>query len=60
LPDDVFADHLARGDFHRWVERVFGDVEPGDAFRRTEGAEAAKAREAMMRAIVDRYGEAGT
>jgi hypothetical protein len=59
LPDDVFADHFARGDFHRWVERVFGDIELGDALRRTEGLGAAKARGAMTRAILDRYGEMG-
>jgi len=59
LPEDVFADHLARGDFQRWVERVFGDPELGDAFRRTEGLEPGKAREAMTRAILDRYGETG-
>lgn len=60
LAEDVFAGHLAHGDFRRWVERVFGDTELGDAFRRTEGLEAAQAREAVVRAILDRYGETGS
>lgn len=58
LSDDVFAEHLTRGDYHRWVERVFGDIELGDEFRRAEGLTAAKARTAMVHAILDRYGEA--
>jgi hypothetical protein len=57
LPDDVFRGHLARGDFHRWTERVFGDLELGDAIRRAEGLDATPAREAMLRAISDRYGK---
>jgi hypothetical protein len=57
LPDDVNRGHLGRGGFHRWAERVFGDLELGDAIRRSEGLEAPQAREAMLRAISDRYGE---
>jgi hypothetical protein len=57
LPDDVFGGHLARGDFHRWVERVFSDAELGDAIRRAERLEGQEAREALARAIWDRYGE---
>jgi hypothetical protein len=56
LPDDVFRSHLARGDFHRWVERVFSDAELGDAIRRAERLEGQEAREAVARAIWDRYG----
>lgn len=57
MPEEVFRDHLARGDFHRWAERVFGDIELGNAFRRAEGLDAVEARTAMVRAILERYGE---
>ncbi|MCC6195386.1 MAG: HAD hydrolase family protein [Burkholderiales bacterium] len=57
LPDEVLRGHLARGDFHRWAERVFGDFDLGDAFRRAEGLEPAQAGAAMVRAILDRYGK---
>jgi hypothetical protein len=57
LPDDVFRSHLIRGDFHRWTERVFGDVELGDAIRRAERLEATQALETVLQAISDRYGE---
>jgi hypothetical protein len=56
LSDDVFRGHLARGDFHRWVERVFSDAELGDAIRRAEKLEGQEARQALARAILDRYG----
>ena len=57
LPEDVLRGHLARGDFHRWAERVFADTELADAIRRVEGLEVGRAREAMARAISDRYGD---
>jgi hypothetical protein len=57
VPDEVFAGHLARGDFHRWAEQVFGDAELGDAIRRVEGLGTAAAREMLRRAVADRYGE---
>ncbi len=59
LSDDVLRGHLARGDFRRWVERVFGDADLADAIRSVEGLELPRAREALRRAISDRYGEAG-
>lgn len=58
VSDDVLRGHLTRGDLHRWVERVFGDTDLADAIRGVEGLEPAPAREAMRRAISDRYGEA--
>jgi hydroxymethylpyrimidine pyrophosphatase-like HAD family hydrolase len=57
LPDDVFRDHLARGDIHRWAERVFGDTELADAIRRVERLETKEARQELARVIVERYGD---
>jgi hydroxymethylpyrimidine pyrophosphatase-like HAD family hydrolase len=59
LPAEVFDGHLARGDFHRWFERVFGDRELGRAIRRLEGGDVSDPRQRMMRAIEERYLGAG-
>jgi hypothetical protein len=56
LPDDVIQGHLARGDFRRWIEDVFGDRELGGAIRRLEGGDVSSVRDALRRAIADRYG----
>ena len=55
VTDDVFAGHLARGDFHRWIEDVVGDRHLGERIRGIKGGNAAKARETIVRAIRDRY-----
>ena len=60
LPDDVVQGHLARGDFRRWVEGVFGDRELGAAIQHLEQGEVSKVRDALRRAIADRYGESST
>jgi hypothetical protein len=57
LADDILEGHLSRGDFHRWIERVFGDDELGDAIRSAEELDASRARKAIARAISERYGE---
>jgi hypothetical protein len=59
LPAEVFDGHLARGDFHRWFERVFGDRELGEAIRRLEGHGVDDPRREMRRAIEERYLGAG-
>ena len=58
LPDDVVQAHLARGDFRRWIEDVFGDGELGGAIGRVEQGDASSAQHALLRAIADRYGDA--
>jgi hypothetical protein len=55
LPAEVFDGHVARGDFHRWFEQVFGDHELGQAMRRLEGPGVDNQRQQMMRAIEERY-----
>src|SRR5262245_2458442 len=55
VADDVFAGHLARGDFHRWIEDVVGDRALGEGIRGLEGGNATKAREMIVRAIRNRY-----
>jgi hypothetical protein len=55
VPADVFAGHLVRGDFHRWIEDVVADSALGEAIRSIEGGNARNARETIVRAIRDRY-----
>jgi hypothetical protein len=55
VADDVFAGHLARGDFHRWIEDVVGDRALGEGIRGIERSDGTKARETIARAIRDRY-----
>jgi len=55
VADDVFAGHLRRGDFHRWIEDVVGDRDLGEGIRGVEGGNATKARETIERAIRERY-----
>jgi hydroxymethylpyrimidine pyrophosphatase-like HAD family hydrolase len=55
LPDDVVLGHLARGDFRRWFEDVLGDRELGGTIRRLEQADFSGTRDALTRAIADRY-----
>jgi hypothetical protein len=55
VPHDVFAGHLRRGDFHRWIEEVVGDSDLGATIRRVERSDDAAAREAIVLAIHCRY-----
>jgi hydroxymethylpyrimidine pyrophosphatase-like HAD family hydrolase len=55
VPADVFASHLIRGDFHRWIEEVVGDRALGEGIRDIERGNGPKARETIVRAIRDRY-----
>jgi hydroxymethylpyrimidine pyrophosphatase-like HAD family hydrolase len=55
VPADVFAGHLVRGDFHRWIEDVVADRALADAIRSIELGNAGDARETMMYAIRARY-----
>jgi len=55
LPAEVFEGHLARGDFHRWFEQVFGDRDLGQVLRRLEGPGVDDPRLQMTRAIEERY-----
>src|SRR5207249_2669252 len=57
LPDDVVRGHLARGDFRHWIEDVFGDRELGAAILHLEQGDVSNVRDALQRAIADRYGE---
>ena len=56
LPADVVQGHLDRGDFHRWIEDVFGDSELGASIRYLERAHVPNVREALLHAIAHRYG----
>lgn len=58
LPDQVVQGHLARGDFRRWFEDVFGDRELGGAIQHLERGDVEKVRDALLRAIAHRYGGA--
>ena len=55
LPDDVVQGHLRRGDFRRWIEDVFGDIELGGAIYRLEREEVPCVRDALLRAVAGRY-----
>jgi hypothetical protein len=55
VSEEVLRSHLARGDFHRWIEEAIGDHELGEAIRRIERGVAPNARDSIMRAIQDRY-----
>jgi hydroxymethylpyrimidine pyrophosphatase-like HAD family hydrolase len=56
LPADVVQGHLARGDFRRWIEDVFGDQELGGAILSLERSDVSTVREDLRRAIAERYG----
>jgi len=60
LPNDVVQGHLARGDFRRWIEDVFGDSELGRAIQHLEREDVSSVRDALQRAIADRYGGSST
>jgi hydroxymethylpyrimidine pyrophosphatase-like HAD family hydrolase len=60
LPDDVVQGHLARGDFRRWIEEVFGDSELGAAILPLEGGHISNVRDALFHVIADRYAESAT
>jgi len=47
--------HLARGDFRRWIEDVFGDSELGAAILDLERRDISNVREALARVIAERY-----
>jgi len=47
--------HLARGDFRRWIEDVFGDSELGAAILDLERRDVSNVREALARVIAVRY-----
>jgi len=55
VSEEVFRGHLARGDFHRWVENVLGDRELGEAIRLIERGDASNARNFILRTVYDRY-----
>lgn len=57
LPEDVLQGHLQRGDFHRWIEDVFGDSELGGVIRSLERAHLSNIREALGQVIAERYGD---
>jgi hydroxymethylpyrimidine pyrophosphatase-like HAD family hydrolase len=56
LPDDVVQGHLARGDFRRWIEEVFGDRELGAAILPLERGDIPNVRDTLVRVVADRYG----
>ncbi len=56
LPADVLQGHLARGDFRRWIEDVFGDHELGAAIRSLERGCGPNVRQELIDAIAARYG----
>jgi hydroxymethylpyrimidine pyrophosphatase-like HAD family hydrolase len=56
LPDDVVQGHLARGDFRRWIEEVFGDRELGAAILHLERGDVSNVRDTLVRVVADRYG----
>ena len=58
LPDDVVRSHLARGDFRRWIEEVFGDGELGAAIRSLEADDVSNIRAVLRDTIAARYGAA--
>lgn len=60
LPDDVVQGHLARGDFRRWIEEVFGDSELAAAILPLEEGHISNVRDALLHVIADRYGESAT
>jgi hypothetical protein len=55
LPDDVVQGHLARGDFRRWIEDVFGGRELGATILDLGRGDVAAARDAFRRIIAERY-----
>ena len=57
LSDEVLRGHLLRGDFRQWIEQVFGDHELGGAIGRLETEDPAAARDALLRAVGQRYGD---
>jgi hydroxymethylpyrimidine pyrophosphatase-like HAD family hydrolase len=60
LPDAVVQGHLARGDFRRWIEDVFGDSELAGAIQRLERRDVSSVRDALQHVIADRYGGSST
>jgi hypothetical protein len=56
LAEDVVRGHLARGDFRRWIEDVFGDAELALAIGSLEHGGISNARETLLRVVADRYG----
>jgi len=56
LPEDVVQGHVDRGDFRRWIEDVFGDSELGGAILCLQREHVSNVRDALLRAIADRYG----
>jgi hypothetical protein len=60
LPDEVVQSHLARGDFRRWFEDVFGDRELAGALQQLERGDVKNVRATLLRAIADRYGGRST
>jgi hydroxymethylpyrimidine pyrophosphatase-like HAD family hydrolase len=60
LPEDVLRGHLVRGDFHRWIEDIFGDTQLGGSIRRLERQNVSDARAALLRSIADRYVRSAT
>jgi hydroxymethylpyrimidine pyrophosphatase-like HAD family hydrolase len=55
LPDEVVHGHLRRGDFRRWIEDIFSDIELAQAMAGLERQEFPRARRALLSAIAERY-----
>jgi hydroxymethylpyrimidine pyrophosphatase-like HAD family hydrolase len=60
VSEEVLQGHMARGDFHRWVENVIGDRELGEEIRLMERGDASNARNYILRSVYDRYLGAAT
>lgn len=60
-PEQVFAEHLAHGDFSRWIRDVFHDRELADEVANIESSAQAGARsrphDRIVRAILRRYAD---
>jgi hypothetical protein len=51
VPEEIFRGHLSRGDFHLWIENVFGDRVLGEEIRGIERGNPSNARESLLEAV---------